>query len=202
MSARTIWITGTALITLSLIFLVFGTIMPYYKSPQRLEGTGPNVNFTAERMYWINSYFIPPIDKGTEISLNVLSDRPGRTNVLLAPYDEAQQVIIGPVLTNVAFAKDQKELVVFTKATRSGPYFLTITSFNSTYTFYLTGIWSPFYDLRELVVYAFLLLPLGLIAAYYSRIAQSREDMVKKALSGIKGRGVDDCPSEIMWNGH
>jgi hypothetical protein len=186
LSARNTWIAGIILITLSLIFLVLGTVMPYYKSPQRLEGTGPNVNFSPEQTYWINSYYIPPIDKGSEISLNVLSDRPGRTTVLLAPYDDVQQVIIGPVLANVAFASDQKELVVFTKANRPGPYFLTITSYNSTYIFYLTSIWSPFYGLRQLVVYAFLLLPFGVVTAYYSRIMESREKMAEQALAGIR----------------
>ena len=162
--------------------------MPYYKSPQRLEGTGPNVNFTSTRSYWINSYYIPPIDLDNEISLNVLSDRAGRTTVLLAPYDDNLQAIVGPVLVNVVFAGNEKGLVVFTKATRAGPYLLTITSYNSTYTFYLTSTWSPFYRLKQLAVYAFLLLPLGLAVLYYSRIMREREAMAEKALEGIRRR--------------
>jgi len=188
LSARKAWTTGIVLITLSLIFLVLGTVMPYYKSPQRLEGTGPNISFTPTRTYWINSYYIPPVDKGSEINLNVLSDCAGRTTVLLAPYDDVQQIIIGPVLANVVFARDQKGLVIFTRANRAGPYFLTITSYNSTYTFYLTSTWSPFYGLKQLVVYAFLLLPLGIVSAYYSRIMDERERMTEKALAGIRRR--------------
>jgi hypothetical protein len=180
--------TGIALVTLSLVFLVLGTLMPYYKSPQRLEGIGPNVNFTTTRPYWINSYYIPPIDLGSEISLNVLSDRAGRTTVLLAPYDDNLQAIVGPVLVNVVFASNEKGLVVFTKATRAGPYLLTITSYNSTYTFYLTSTWSPFYRLKQLAVYALLLLPLGLAIVYYSRIMEERERIAEKALAGIRRR--------------
>ena len=147
--------------------------MPYYKSPQRLEGTGPNVNFTSARSYWINSYYVPPIDLDNAIGLNVLSDRAGRTTVLLAPYDDNLQAIVGPVLVNVVFASNEKGLVVFTKATRAGPYLLTITSYNSTYTFYLTSTWSPFYRLKQLAVYAFSASPSGnsdpLLFQYYGR---------------------------------
>ena len=151
--ARTI---GLSLLTLGLIFLFLGTIMPYYKSAQRLEGSGPGIEFTASRPYWINSYFIPPIDAGQPISLTVLSDRPGATTVVLAYYDEDLQSIIGPPLVDVIFAPDQKGLVVFTKASRTGPYFLTIDSFNTTFTFYITSKWSPFYKLRTLAIF-----PLG-----------------------------------------
>lgn len=177
---------GVILFTLGLIFLFFGTVMPYYKSPQRLEGSGPGVQFTSSRPYWINSYFIPPIDAGQPISLTVLSSRPGELTVVLAYYDENLQIIIPPPLVDVIFAPDQKGLVTFTRADRSGPYFLTIDSFNSTFTFYLTSQWSPFYSLKTLAVYSFGLLPVGAVIIYYDEISEQRERMVEKALKGIK----------------
>ncbi|MGA2790748.1 MAG: hypothetical protein ABSF00_08265 [Candidatus Bathyarchaeia archaeon] len=177
---------GIVLFTLSLIFLFVGTIMPYYKSPQRLEGTGPGIEFTASRPYWINSYFIPPIDAGQPISLTVLSDREGTTTVVLAYYDQARQSIVAPALVTVIFSPDEKGLAVFTKADRSGPYLLTITSYNSSYTFYLTSVWSPFYILRTLTIYAFGLLPLGLVTIYYDQIVEERERIAEEALLGIK----------------
>jgi len=177
---------GVILCTLGLIFLFVGTVMPYYKSPQRLEGSGPGVEFTASRPYWINSYFIPPIDAGQPISLTVLSDRTGATTVVLAYYDENLQSIVGPPLVDVIFAPDQKGIVAFTRADRSGPYFLTIDSFNSSYTFYITSEWSPFYPLRTLAVYSFGLLPVGIVIVYYDEIAEQREKMIEKALKGIK----------------
>ena len=160
--------------------------MPYYKSPQRLEGIGPGVNFTPSRPYWINSYLIPPIDAGQPISLTVLSDREGATTVVLAYFDEALQSIVAPVLVSVIFSPDEKGLSVFTKADRSGPYLLTITSYNSSYTFYLTSVWSPFYGLRNLTIYAFGLLPLGLVMIYYDEIVEKRKQMEEEALRGIK----------------
>lgn len=177
---------GIILFTIGLIFLFVGTVMPYYKSPQRLEGSGPGVEFTASRPYWINSYFIPPIDAGQPITLTVLSDRAGATTVVLAYYDENLQSIVGPPLVDVIFAPDQKGLVVFTKADRSGPYFLTIDSFNSSFTFYVASSWSPFYGLRTLAVYSFGLLPVGAVIVYYDEISEQREKMVEKALKGIK----------------
>jgi hypothetical protein len=177
---------GIVLFTLGLIFLFIGTIMPYYKSPQMLEGIGPGIVFTPSRPYWIKSYFIPPIDAGQPISLTVLSDREGTTTVVLAYYDEGLQSIVAPTLVSVVFSPDEKGLSVFTKAERSGPYLLTITSYNSSYTFYLTSVWSPFYELRTLTIYAFGLLPFGLVMVYYDEIVEKREQMEREALRGIK----------------
>ena len=177
---------GIILCTLGLIFLFVGTVMPYYKSPQRVEGSGPGIEFTASRPYWINSYFIPPINAGQPISLTVLSNRVGATTVVLAYYDQSLQSIVGPPLVDVIFAPNQKGLVAFTRADRTGPYFLTIDSFNSTFTFYLTSEWSPFYWLRTLAVYSFGLLPVGLVIVYYDQISEQREKMIEDALRGIK----------------
>ena len=160
--------------------------MPYYKSPQRLEGSGPGIEFTSLLPYWIKSYFIPPIDSGQPISLTVLSDREGATTVVLAYYDEEQQNIVPPALVSVIFSPDEKGLSVFTKADRSGPYLLTITSYNSSYTFYLTSVWSPFYGLRNLTIYAFGLIPFGLVMIYYDEIVEKREQLAEEALRGIK----------------
>lgn len=177
---------GVILLTIGLIFLFIGTVMPYYKSPQRLEGTGPGIEFTASRPYWINSYFIPPIDAGQAISLTVLSDRPGATVVVLAYYDESLQSIVGPPIVDVIFSPDQKGLFAFARTNRSGPYFLTIDSFNSTFSFYVTSVWSPFYSLRTLAIYSFGLIPIGAVIMYYDEISEQRDKMVEKALRGIK----------------
>ena len=177
---------GISLITLAIICLVLGTVMPFYKSPQKLEGRGPGVQFTSSLPYWINSYLIPPVDSGTQIYLNVLSNRAGATTVLLAAYDQNSQSIIGPPLLNVAFDISQKGLVVYTTATRAGPYLLTITSYNSTFEFSVTSVWSPFYALRSLTIGGLALLPLGTIITYYDRIAERREKMTEEALRGIR----------------
>jgi hypothetical protein len=177
---------GVFLFTLALIFLVIGSAMPYYKSPQRLEGTGPGVKFTSSLPYWINSYLIPPIDEGQSISLSVLSDRAGSTTVVLAPWNPDTQAIIGPPLVGTVFGPSQKGLAVFTHATRTGPYLLQITSFNSSYTFYITSVWSPFYQYRTLTTYGLLLLPFGLIIMYYDRLVERREKMAEDALQQIR----------------
>ncbi len=177
---------GLIFFTLGLIFLFIGTVLPYYHSPQQIEGSGPGIEFTSSRPYWINSYFIPPIDAGEPIALTVLSDREGATNVVMAYYDENLQSIVGPPVVDVIFAPDQKGLVDFTKADRSGPYLLTITSYNSTYTFHVTSKWSPFYKLKTLAIYAFGLIPVGVIIFYYDHISEQREKMFEEALKGIR----------------
>jgi hypothetical protein len=106
--------------------------------------------------------------------------------VVLAYYDEGLQSIVAPTLVSVIFSPNEKGLSVFTKAEKSGPYLLTITSYNSSYTFYLTSVWSPFYELRTLTIYAFGLLPFGLVMVYYDEILEKRERMEEEALRGIK----------------
>jgi hypothetical protein len=177
---------GIVLFTTALIFLFVGTVMPFYKSPQRLEGTGPDVTFTPSQPYWIRSYLIPPIDTGTPVSLGVLSDRPASTVVILAPYDPNAQSIVNPPTVRVVFGTNQKGLVVFANASRTGPYLLMITSYNSSYTFYVSSVWSPFYELRRLTVYGLGLLPLGAVIIYYDGIVERREQMAEAALRGIK----------------
>jgi hypothetical protein len=176
---------GNSLIVLAVILMIFGLLMPYYKTPQRLSATGPDIEFTSTRSYWITTYIIPPIDKGTPINLSILSDKTGATWILLAPYDSQTQNLGGPPVINVVFAKDQKGFVTFTSAERSGPYMLMITSYNSSYTFSLSSVWSPFYELRALTTMGLAILPIGIVATYYDGIVERREEMVREALKGI-----------------
>jgi hypothetical protein len=179
-------IIGRFLVALGIMMLVVGLVMPYYKTQQRLEGTGPNVEFTARQQYWIKSYIIPPIDVGTPINLSVLSDRPGRTAVLLAIYDQQQQSIVGPPLVNAAFAENQKGLAVLTTSARTSPYMLSITSYNSSYVFSLTSVWSPFYEFRSMTTFGIAVVPFGLIMIYYDGIAEGREKMFEAAMKNVR----------------
>jgi hypothetical protein len=181
-------VIGNSLVVLGVILLIIGLLMPYYKIPQRMSGTGPNVQFTSTRTYWVRTYIIPPIDGGTPINLSVMSDRSGATWVLLAPYDTQTQSLAGPPLVNTVFAGDQKGLVTFVIADKSGPYLLMITSYNSTYTFYLSSVWSPFYELRSSTTIGLAILPIGIVTTYYDGIVERREKMIEEALTGIPRR--------------
>jgi len=174
------------LVVFGVTLLVIGTLLPYYKTPQRLQGTGPNVEFTPSRPYWITSYIVPPIDRGQPINLIVLSDRPGSTTVLLAPYNPQSQTIAGPALVNVVFAEDQRGIVVFTNASRTAPYMLVITSYNSSFTFHLTSVWSPFYEYRYVTTFGIAAVAFGLVMLYYDGIMEKREKQFEEAMKSIK----------------
>jgi hypothetical protein len=178
-------VAGYILFALGVLSLVIGTVMPIYKTVQQMDGRGPGVEFSSNLPYWINSYIIPPLDAGTPVNLSVLSDRAGATSVLLAAYDQNQQTIIGPALVNVAFSPSQKGIAVFTNATRPGLYILTITSYNSSYTFHLVSVWSPFYQFRSLTILGLGLTPLGVMMVYYDGLNERREKMAEEALKGI-----------------
>jgi hypothetical protein len=186
-------VIGNSLTVLGVILLIIGLLMPYYKIPQRMSGTGPNVQFTPTRTYWMRTYIIPPIDGGTPINLSVMSDRSGATWVLLAPYDTQTQSLAGPPLVNTVFARDQKGLVTFIIADRSGPYMLMITSYNSSYTFYLSSVWSPFYELRSSTTIGLAILPIGIVTIYYDGIVERREKIIEEALTGIPRRTDGQC---------
>ena len=180
--ARTV---GYSLIALGAFFLVIGLMMPYYKSPQHLQGTGPNLDTTTDRPYVIQSYIVPPIDAGQRISLSVLSDKPGSTTVLLAPYNPRDETTSSPILVNAVFARDQKGLAVFTNASRTAPYILMITSYNSSFTFILISVWSPFYELRSFTIYGLATIPFALVIVYYDGVVEKREKMFEEGLTGI-----------------
>jgi len=179
---------GNSLVVLGVILLIIGLLMPYYKIPQRISGTGPSVEFTSTRTYWMRTYIVPPIESGTHINLSVISDKSGATWVLLAPYDTQTQSLGGPPLVNTVFARDQNGLVIFLRADKSGPYMLMITSYNSSYSFYLSSVWSPFYELRSSTTIGLAVLPIGVLVVYYDGIAERRERTFEEALKGIPKR--------------
>jgi hypothetical protein len=177
---------GGLLVALSLAMLVIGAVMPYYKTQQRLEGSGPNVEFTTKRPYWIKSYIIPPIDAGQPVTLSIISDKPGSTVVMFAPYDPQSQTVSGPALISAGFAGDQKGMAVFTNATKTAPYMLMITSYNSSFRFALTSVWSPFYEVRSLITFGIGITPFGLIMIYYDGIVEKREKMIEDAMKHVR----------------
>ncbi len=181
-------VIGALLVGLGVALMFIGTIMPYYKTQQRLEESGPGVEFTSTRPYWIRAYVIPPIDAGQPVNLSLLSDKPGSTVVLLGPYDPESGTISPPALVNLGFASDQKGIAVMTHAVKSSAYMLLITSYNSTYKFTLTSVWSPFYELKSLTTIGMGITPFGLIMIYYDRIVERRERMIEEAMRPLRER--------------
>src|SRR5208337_3322493 len=109
------------------ILLITGILLPFYKIPQKLMGYGPRTQYAP---YTISTYITPPIDQGTPINLNLFSDRPGTTTILLAPFDPVAQSIDLPVVFHVTFGATQEGLVYFGTAPKSAPYLLMVTSYN------------------------------------------------------------------------
>lgn len=168
------------------ILIIVGFMMPYYKSPQRLKGAGPGVQFSATTSYWINSYVIPPIDAGQPISLNLLSDKEGATVILLSPYNSKTGRPEGEPLLHRGLSEYERGIVFFAPATKSGPYLLMITSYNSSYTFYLDSVWSPYYEFRASRVFGIVILPFGLAILYYDQIMEKREKMIEDAMRELR----------------
>jgi len=177
---------ANALIVLGVILLITGILLPHYKIPQKLLGRGPKEQYGT---YTISTYIVPPIDLGAPINLNFLSDKPGATTILLAPFDPADQNIDFPVVLHVTFGTTQKGLVYFGQAPKAAPYLLMITSYNgSSFQFILDSVWSPFYQYRSATTFGIFMLLLGIVSVYYFEYAERKERMFSKALSGLKPR--------------
>ena len=177
---------ANTLIVLGVILLITGALLPFYKIPQKLVAHGPREQYGP---YTISTYIVPPIDQGAPINLNFLSDRPGTTTILLAPFDPAEQNIDLPVVFHVTFGATQKGFVYFGRAPKSAPYLLMITSYNgSSFQFMLDSVWSPFYQYRSATTFGIFVLLGGIVSLYYFEYAERKERMFNKALSGIKSR--------------
>jgi hypothetical protein len=73
---------GAVLLSLGVVFLVLGVILPEYRTRQTLTASGPNVTFTSERDYWIDFHLILPIDERQPI---VREESPHNPPFLLSP---------------------------------------------------------------------------------------------------------------------
>lgn len=177
-------VLANASIVFGVVLLITGTLLPYYKIPEKLSAHGPRDQYGP---YTISTYIIPPIDQGTPINLNFLSDRPGTTTILLAPFDPVEQNIDLPVVLHVTFGATQKGLVYFGRAPKSGLYLLMITSYNGTsFQFILDSVWSPFYQYRNATTFGIFVLLAGIASVYYFEYAERKERMFNKALSELK----------------
>jgi hypothetical protein len=177
-------VIANALIVIGVLLLLTGILMPYYKIPQRLTVEGPRIQYEP---YTVSTYLVPPIDKGTPINLNFLSDKAGTTTILLAPFDTVDQSIDLPVVLHVSFSQTQKGLVFFASAPKTARYMLMITCYNSSsFRFRLDSVWSPFYQYRSATVFGIFVLLLGIVSVYYIEYAERKEEMFRKALSGLR----------------
>jgi hypothetical protein len=99
---------GRLLLAVSVGLLALGFVLPQYKTPQTFTASGPNVNFTSEREYWIDFHLIAPIDEGQPITLTLVSSKPGSTHVCLGPFDLQTSLFSGPPLLNKMLGENKR----------------------------------------------------------------------------------------------
>jgi hypothetical protein len=190
-------VLGVVLLSLGMVFLILGVVLPEYRTSQTFTASGPNVTFTSERGYWIDFYLIPPIDEGQPITLTLVSSKPGSTQICLGPFDLQTSLFSGPPVVNEMLGQNEAELVVSGRATKAGVYSLRITSWNSTYSVRVQSVWSPYYfSLRYVIVVAGALVLGSLLLLYYGGIVEKRERMsASQANAARKSRIIPRAPS-------
>lgn len=171
------------LLTISGIVIIFmSIILPLVKLPQTFQKKGPSIKLDETITYWIDTWTLPPIDEGTSFSVNLEGSSPGGLSITIFP-SRYGEVIVGssPLLTR-AFTPIQQRLSITKIAPMSSEYTVSIVSIMNNFTLTINSNWSPFYVLRVYLYVGLGALPVGLLIIYYSKIKESRENLILEAL--------------------
>lgn len=145
------------------ILLVGTLVLPYVKSPQTVEHsaspwTGPPGS------YQLYGYGIPPVDKGSSISVVISGYTPEELEYSLTP---TMGNLLLPALASGG-AGNGSTLSLTVKAQDAYSLELMIIAYNgSGFRVSYSGVWSPFNDLPVYTSPAVFLLAASLVGVYY-----------------------------------
>ena len=158
---------------LAIAFIILGALGPSLYLNSQIYRTGPAPYLlTSNSTYTIETFEIPPMRANTTLTLiatksdygnlviQIINNKPGRQGLpqsfLFPMYDGN---------TSISY-----KLQIY----QPGQYVVIITSYNSTYTLYISGVWESLYQLKPLLVWGIILLIASLSFAYYWRVLQYR----------------------------
>jgi hypothetical protein len=172
---------GLFLVTGGIIILFMSIVLPTIKLTQTLVKNGPSITFDEVITYWIDTWSLPPIDAGTQFSVDMKAKSPGGLSIVILPSKNGEVIPGSTALLIHVFEPTQQTLLVSTTAPMSSEYIVTITCLRNYYTLTINSQWSPFYGLRVLLYLGLLTLPAGLLIIHYTRIKD------RQSLQSTKG---------------
>jgi hypothetical protein len=156
------------LIVIGAFITILSQVLPLINQPQSMTVEGPRgIDPNQVKSYWVDTVITPPIERGTAIIITLTASKPGSTAILIFPSTSNGDPIGPPLLTRI-FSSDMKTLHEVLSAQTSGHYLISITSMKgSTYSLKISSVWSPFYELKTILLYGIILLLAGLFLLYY-----------------------------------
>jgi hypothetical protein len=171
------------LLAISGIVIIFmSTILPTIKLPQTFLKKGPSIKLDENTTYWIDTWILPPITEGTPFSVNLEGSHPGGLGIAILPSRYGEVIAGSSPLLSYVFTPIQQRLSINTIAPMSSEYTVFIGSVMNNFTLTINSNWSPFYVLRVYLYVGLGALPVGLLIIYYSKIKESRENVIREAL--------------------
>jgi hypothetical protein len=169
-----------ALAAISFAVFIATLALPYIKNPQSFIEEGPITPY-GNSTYTISGYFIPPVDAGRNISLEVSYYEPNSVLLELSPLQGDAQ--LPPILYGTPSGASFSGTLV-SPATQA--YRLIIASFNRTvFVVKVSSVWSPFYDSRGYTVPAAFGMMGGIGGAYYFTLKRKKEEIEEQATKQI-----------------
>lgn len=157
------------IVLLGIAIMVASQVLPFWTQSQVLTLSGPQVQFTETRNYWIDTRITPPIRSGSRMSVTLTSAKPGSAAVLVFPSTPDGDMKGPSLLAEVLDPTANKASWSLTTPQDSN-YMVVVTSWNSTYNLKVESTWSPFYETKTALLVGFAVAFGGMLLEYYQRI--------------------------------
>lgn len=173
------------ILLIGIVIMIASQVLPFWTQTQKLTLSGPLVQFTETRNYWIDTRITPPIKSGSRMSVTLASSKPGSAAILIFPSTPDGDMR-GPSLLAEALQPGVSSASWNLNAPQESNYMVVVTSWNSTYILTLESIWSPFYETRTALLVGFAVAFGGMLLEYYHKIVLAERKRLNQFPTGRK----------------
>ncbi|MDA4124614.1 MAG: hypothetical protein OK438_04085 [Thaumarchaeota archaeon] len=176
-----------AVAIIGVVFTLATVILPLVKTHQTAIATGPSTPY-GNTDSTFSGYLIPPVDKGSTISIVLTGYAPDSLTFSMFPTISGDLAPAGPPilsLTDRDFSTPIKHLIVVSPDTQA--YGIYIESSNRTqFVIAVDGTWTPYFDLRGYTSEGLFATLGGFLAYFYFKHFEFRRSIEEKALAELE----------------
>lgn len=143
--------------------------------------SGPPVEFTAERNYWVDTRITPEIKSGSAIDVTLTSSKPGSSAILVFPSTPDGDMT-GPSILAETLPPETSLASWHLTAPQDSNYMFVVSTWNSSYILTIESAWSPFKETRMALLVGFVVAFGGGLLEYYHRTTARQRQMLMEAL--------------------
>lgn len=177
-------ITGGIAITL----IILGLVSPYIIINDHIYIIGPSPKAKLQGFnYTIETFETPPIPANTTIDVIATKSPNGNLTIQIANNSPDIKGLPESFLFSLKGGDTtfNYQLLIY----QPGRYVVIVTSYNATYSLYISGRWASFYQLNELVIWGLIVMLIFIAITYYRSILLARQRMYRLALEGVNKNG-------------